>query len=325
MADCHELFKQYNKILKLTDTRKEELKVSRNSLRKKIKEYFKEEKPDEISPKFEGQGSFMTNTIINPKPVDDKVEYDIDDGIYFIGEEGPDERKTIETYHNWIYEAVKDHTGTPPVSKNTCIRVIFSDGHHIDLPIYYLQKDIPELAHKKEGWIFSDPRDFYKWFNNKTEKNKQLRKIVRYMKGWCDWINYASPNTKMPSGLIMTILTTNNIKYNDKDDVAMAKTLENIKDELDREFKCERPTTPEGEDLFEVYSDKRKEFFNENLEDFIKSSKEALNSKNQYEACIKWKKHLGDRFPCHLAKDEIEEKYKRYAKPAIITRDARSA
>jgi len=324
MADCHDLFKRFNDILKLTDSRKEELRVSRNSLRKKIRNYFKEEKPEEIMPKFEGQGSFITDTIINPKQIDDKIEYDIDDGIYFIGKEDPDERKTIDTYHNWIFEAVKNHTDILPIRKDTCIRVIFSDGHHIDLPIYYLQKDKPELAHKRDGWILSDPREFCIWFNNKVKENQQLRRIVRYMKGWCDWINYKDSNYKMPSGLIITILATTNSKYNDRDDVGFSYTLQNIKIELDKKFRCERPTTPEGENLFENYSEERKEFFTEKLSDIILSSKEALNCKNQYEACIKWKKHLGDRFPCHLAEDKIEEGYKTYTEPAIITRNARS-
>ena len=325
MADCHNIFKKFNEILNLTDNRREELRISRNSLRKEIRKYFKEEKSEEIIPKFEGQGSFVTNTLINPKPIDDEVKYDIDDGIYFIGEEDPDERKAIDTYHNWIYEAVKDHTDTPPISKNTCIRVLFSDGHHIDLPIYYLQKDKPELAHKGDGWIFSDPREFCKWFNDKAKEDQQLRRIIRYLKGWCDWINYKSSNYKMPSGLIVTILATNNSKFNKRDDIAVSNTLQNIYNELKVEFKCERPTTPEGKDLFESYSEKRKSFFIEKLSDLLSNSKEALNSKNQYEACIKWKKNLGDRFPCNMAKDEIEEDYKTYAEPAIITRNARSA
>ena len=53
------------------------------------------------------------------------------------GDEDVEDRKSIDTYHNWIYDAVKDHTGKRCRKRNTCVRVLYADGHHIDLPIYY--------------------------------------------------------------------------------------------------------------------------------------------------------------------------------------------
>jgi hypothetical protein len=180
MAVLHKEFIGYNKELKLTDARKRSLRKSRKKLREKIRKWFKENKPKELQPKFNGQGSFKMNVVTNPIPVYDSkgnvlLKYDLDDGIYFIEKEGEDNRKAISTWHDWIYQAVEDHTNQSPIKKNTCVRVVFADGHHIDLPIYYKKDDTIELAHKSEGWIESDPKEFFKWFNDK--KNAQMEKI----------------------------------------------------------------------------------------------------------------------------------------------------
>lgn len=327
MANCHNLFLDFNSNIKLTDARKTSLKSSRKELKRKIVKYFEENKPKEIKPKFGGQGSFTMDTIVNPIPIKVKegneektlLEYDIDYGVYFIGDEDEDDRKTIETYHNWIYEAVKDHTDQDPIKKNTCVRVIFADGHNIDLPIYYKQKETPELAHKKDGWILSDPLKFVEWFESKVDEKGQLRRTIRYVKAWSDY-----KSGDMPSGLILTILFTENIHFSDKDDVSLLETLKKVKAKLDSEFKCKRPTTPKDEDLFSDYSETRKTYFLNALESIIKSGEQAIENPNQKEACQKWQKHFGDRFPCNRAKDEIEDS-KSYASPAILTQNAKSA
>ena len=67
-----------------------------------------------------------------------------------------------------------------------------------------------------------------------------------------------------------------------------------------------------------------KDYFKDALESFIISSNQALNNPNPKESCLKWKKHLGDRFPCHLAKDEIEGA-KTYGAAPIKNDNSRSA
>ena len=151
MADCNNLIQEFNSTIKLSNSKKESLKTSRKDLRKKIRTDFNKNRPDEIQPKFMGQGSFETDTSINPIPRRVEIDgeekslykYDLDDGVYFIGDE--DDRNSIYTYHNWIYEAVYGHTAQKPIDKNTCVRVIFSDGHNIDLPIYYKKETTPQI------------------------------------------------------------------------------------------------------------------------------------------------------------------------------------
>jgi hypothetical protein len=337
MANNHEQFIAFNDTITITQSKKDTLKGNRTALRNVIKKYFDDNKPDEKKPNFRSQGSFVMKTTVNPIPQwseedkKDLYKYDVDDGVYFIGEEK--DKKSIDTYHNWIYDAVKDHTNKGAIDKTTCIRVLYADGHHIDLPIYFKIKGdatIPELAHKSKGWIDSDPKEFFDWFNKKVDSNQQLRKIVRYLKAWCDYRNNQDSNTKMPSGFIMTILATNNISYNDRDDIAFKETLKNIQNAIDKDFggkfECKRPTTPKGEDLFANYSDTKQEYFLSQLNSFVTSAQQAINGKNPKESCLKWQKHFGERFSCANAKDEDEQSNaKTYSSPAVIASNAKSA
>lgn len=311
MADCHNLFTDFNSTIRLNDSKRKSLKKSRKSLRDKIRKFFKEEKEDEIKPKFHGQGSFMLDTIVEPIPEvveEDGVEktllyYDVDDGVYFIGDNS--ERKSVQTYHNWIVEAIDGHTNTPPVDKNTCVRTLFADGHHIDMPIYFKEEGkTPELAHRAKGWIESDPKSFQEWFEKKVKVYPQLRRIVRYLKAWSNYRETQRKEKPMVSGFILTILAANNYMSNQRDDIALKETLILIKSSLDASFTCYRPTAPTDENLLDGYA--HKDYFIQCLSDLIDSAKGALAETNQKKACEKWQKHFGDRFPCNIAKDEDE-------------------
>ncbi|MFZ2906280.1 MAG: hypothetical protein WAZ98_08765 [Cyclobacteriaceae bacterium] len=312
MANCNKHFDTYNGEIRLTDTRRKKLKSSRKELRNKIRNWFADNKPKEVQPKFSGQGSMSTDTVINPIPrkimegkeEKTKLHYDVDDGIYFEGDETVNDRPSPTTYHDWICQAVKGHTDTDPIDKNTCVRTVFADGHHIDKPIYYKKGSIPELAHKRDGYIDSDPRAFSKWFNDKAETNPQLRRLVRFGKGWLDNREYLNESKTMPSGLVLTILIAENVVYRkDRDDVALKETLINIQAKLQNEFTCYRPTIPVGENLLKDYT--QKEYFMKCLSDFIEDAKKALQEKNIRKSTELWRKHLSERFPLGEDKDEV--------------------
>lgn len=105
MANCNEHFQKYNGEIRLTDARRKNLKGSRKELRRKVRKWFKENKPDDPQPKFSGQGSMSMDTIINPLPrtikdgnEETKVLYnDVDDGIYFEGDEDAKDRHSTAT------------------------------------------------------------------------------------------------------------------------------------------------------------------------------------------------------------------------------------
>lgn len=311
MANCNNVFIEFNKIIRLSESKRERLKKSRKRLRDKIRKYFREEKEGEVQPKFHGQGSMSMDTIIEPIPreIEEDGEtkkvlyYDVDDGVYFIGD--LEDRKSIQTYHSWVKEAVDGHTDTPTVDKNTCVRVVFADGHNIDLPIYFKHDEIPELAHKSNGWIDSDPKAFVEWFEDKVKGKPQLRRIVRYLKAWSDYRKFRRTDKKMPSGFILTILACNNYQEHERDDIALKETLVLIQNSLNEKFECLRPTDPKGENLLEKYP--HEEYFMDCLQKLIDDAKSALQDKNPRNACLKWQKHFGDRLPCSLTKDEEEQ------------------
>jgi len=316
MANCNNLFREFNSKIRLSKSKKESLRISRDNLRDKIRQDFSSDA--EYNPVFMGQGSYTLDTIVNPI---NQGEFDIDDGIYFEVENEPNESPS--TFHSWIYNAVEGYTDIVK-DKNTCVRVLFSDGHHIDLTVYYklpkiLYGNHPYLAHKKNGWIKSDPQEFIKWFNNKLDKEKQLRRIVRYLKSWCDFKNLSGI-----TGLILTILAAEKYVGNEKDDLALLETLKKIKGHLEITFSCFRPTTPCEEDLLKNCNENNKNDFMKALGNIIKSGEQAINTQNQKEACIKWKKHFGERFPCHLADEELEDA-ETFETPAILISDGRSA
>jgi hypothetical protein len=331
MANCHSQFVDFNSTITLTSDRKQKLKTSRKKLRDRVREDFKENHSDEIKPKFSAQGSSEMKTGINPivRVIDEDgeekrlIKYDTDDGIYFIG--SITQRKSVQTYHKWICSAVDGHTSFPPVDKNTCVRTLFSDGHHIDQPIYFMDKDDdthPWLAHKKSGWVASDPKEFYKWFNAEAAKNEQLRRIVKYLKAWCDYQNYNDDSKKMPTGFVITIWAVNHFVADERDDVSLKNLIEKIYNSLLYNFQCLRPTTPVDEDVVDGYS--YKDYFLDKLKNFRDSAQQAINETNPKNACYKWQKHLGARFTCSTAKDE-DEGAKSYTAPAVITNNAKSA
>lgn len=310
MATLHKEYNNFNSTISLNNDKKESLIKSRNSLRKKIKKFFSEEKKDEIQPKFWGQGSFEMNTTVNPIPEKDNsgnelLKYDLDYGIYFIEKNGENKKRSITTWHDWVFEAVDGHTTIPIQKKNTCIRVIFADGHNIDLPIYYKNGEIPELAHKTKGWIQSDPKAFFDWFNEKAKSDQQLRRIVRYLKAWRNFKELKNSTNHLPSGFALSILAVNNFVSNSIDDKAFKLTVEKIKTELHKKFECKRSTIPVGEDVFGDFSETRKNYFLNSLDSLIEACINAENEKNFKKASEYLQKQFGDRFP--TGTDETEE------------------
>jgi hypothetical protein len=289
MADCDNIFKEFDQKIKLSTPKKNSMRISRNSLRDKVRTKFRD-KGHEV--KFHWQGSFAMDTIITPEDGD----YDIDDGIYLLVEQEPE--VAISTLHRWVAEAAENHTSQKPKDKDPCVRVLFKDGYHVDLVIYYKTEfEHPYLAHKRDGWIVGDPKEFMDWFNGRTDTDGQLKRIVRYFKAWRDHLR-----GDMPSGLIFTILATDNIVYDNRDDIAFLETMRKIQNTLISSFVCYRPTTPSNEDLFANYSDTRKNYFLDRLDSFICSGEQALEEVYQVDACQKWKKHFGERFFCPSGK-----------------------
>jgi hypothetical protein len=319
MANLSSNFSDYNKAIKLADIDRTQLLIVRDELRRRMRDGY-----DLVSAQikhqhkieFQSQGSFVMDTIIRPM----RDDYDLDDGIYFIGSKKPAQRPSTQEFHEWVRQSIdRGHDDIEKITdKATCVRVQYKKGFHIDIPIYYAEFfDTPDLAHKEKGWVLSNPIEFIDWFERKIssgfqkafiyesrmysefarwtadirKQDHQLRRIVRYLKAWGDL-----RREEMPCGLIMTILAANHYSAHDRDDIALKETLVNIEAQLARKFECLRPTTPVGENLLEGY--KNREAFLKYLQRFIENAKAALQEPDADAACVHWQKSLGDRFKC---------------------------
>ncbi len=273
MANCHNLFGEFNTEISLTSNKKTKMTSSKDKLRERIRKYFKENHSEYI-PKFYIQGSYKMKTGIRTK--DDIC--DLDDGVYFF--RTPD--VTATTLQNWIWDAVNGYTTTSPEHRKKCIRTIFSGDYEIDIPVYYkVSGEEYQLAVKNNGWEDSDPKALIDWFNDNKDANGKMIKTIKDLKAWCDY-----KRNKMPSGLAMTILAMNaksKIVLNDRDDILLTDILREIKKTLAQKFECVVPVTPK-DNLFADYDDTRKTNFLTNLDNFLTDAEAALKEQNHLKA-----------------------------------------
>lgn len=145
MANLNKLFSEFNDKITLTPEKSQSLKTSRDALKKDIRTWFTDK--EKLQPKFCWQGSYAMKTVVNP--LGDK-EYDLDDGVYIQGYEDitMEDWVSPSTVHSWIKDAVKDRTKMDVINKDTCVRVPYAAGYHIDLPMYIYKDEIAYLAHK---------------------------------------------------------------------------------------------------------------------------------------------------------------------------------
>jgi hypothetical protein len=298
MADLHKLFQTFHTDVQILASKKTKLSESKDTLRKKIRKYFKENHED-LKPEFYIQGSYKMGSAIRTK--DDTC--DLDDGVYFR----PKPDVTGTTLQGYIYDAVEGHTDEQQHRKK-CISVIYKEkgkeSYNIDLPVYYHdEKDgIPYLAIKNEDYQESDPKEMSKWFKSQKKKKADIVKMVRYLKAWCDHVR-----DRMPNGLAMTILASkaiDKISWIDKrDDVTLKNMLKEIRKVLKVKFECIVPAVP-SDDLFENYDQNHIDNFFTRIDAFIEDAEKALEEKNEKKASLLWKKHLGRWFPEGEDKDE---------------------
>lgn len=290
MANCHEQFKGFLSEIDLTSTKKDYLRTSRDAIRGRIRSHFKDVLKIRI-PLFCHQGSFAIKTLI--APIDG--EYDIDDGVYLQGlPEDREEWPSAETVHGWIVDAVKEHTSTPPEDKKNCVRVIYKNDYHVDLPIYGVQNDVAYVARKgSDEWPESDPKAFTEWYIRKMNGDEQMRRNVKYFKAFVDYKSLA-----LPSIATTTLVATYHTK-NNRDDVSFSSVMSSCLNHL-RLFKSvNKPVTPTSENLLEKLTEAKIDRIIDRMEALCADADKAvaLADGKLEEATKLWNKHLGDRFP----------------------------
>lgn len=309
--NLHRSFIEFDEKIKLSISKSNQLKTGRDALRTDIRDWFSEK--DKKQPKFCWQGSFAMKTTVNPISGD----YDLDDGVYLQGySNNENEWPSATSVHNWVKAATDERTSLDSTDKNTCVRINYADGYHIDLPIYIMKDDKPYLAHKSNGWILSDPKAFTDWFIDKVNENdEQLRRVVRYLKAWKEYNNVPLKSIEI------TILVADNFDgYDNRDDKALFSTIEKILNTLDKNFSCVKPVAP-GEDLFENISDTKKDKILSSLANFKNDLSTAI-SEDSDETVNKILQGLfGIRFP---KVENINKSYTVTNSPGVLKHDARS-
>ena len=314
MADLHSEFTTFHDRVALTPGKKESLRKSRDAIEKRICKHFRENLKVKL-PEFRGQGSYAMSTMINPLD----GEFDIDDGVYLQHLDESDDSKwpTPETVHRWLVEATDDHTNEKPIDKRTCVRVRYAGQYHVDLPSYAKLNGEYMLAEKgAKGWHRSDPKALTDWFKDYVKAHgQQLRRVVRYLKAWADF--QSGSRGKMPSGLILTVLATQNFRVDERDDVSLTKTASAISNAVSHVFCVYNPVDSE-EELTARLTDEQKVRFQEAISDLASDSANAIDTDDLEEASKLWRRQLGDRFPVVEVKNKGNQKKEDAAKLAAF-------
>lgn len=162
------------------------------------------------------QGSYKYGTLI--KPVHMGEEYDVDVGIYFSWDpKETDVSPTAQQLRMWVQnELIEYKKGVaeleeivdPP--KERCSRAVYQQQFHIDTPTYHLNPatDGRQLACLSGAWEDSDPKLLYKWFRDivGSDNHEQLRRLIRYLKGWAAVAFKEAPEAR-PSSILLTVTT----------------------------------------------------------------------------------------------------------------------
>lgn len=215
--DLDNVFKRFHQNLQIPSGDGSILKEARQIIRSHLRRKF-------TGIKFMTQGSYTYHTLIRPCHTPPQ-RMDLDDGAYFFGITLTEENAK-QSSENLFYavdqllaELSFQKGWQLDTSKPTCSRVILSIDKHIDIPCYrvingqlseetyfshrsnyyslYKEANIPYhdlaesefilLAHRKEGWIKSDPRLIIDWVLRCTEKyGRQFLRVCCYFKAWRD-------------------------------------------------------------------------------------------------------------------------------------------
>ena len=289
MADMHKSFEYFCNVIRLSKSKKENLVSSRDANRKRIEKYFREELKKSI-PDFYQQGSFSFKTTTNP--IDS--EYDVDDGVYLNNlEENFIEELKPTTVHKWIIDAENNATKASVIDKPNCVRIVYANDYHIDMPIYAKKDDKYYLANCKDNtWIENDPKGFNDWFYRRFDLyGEQMRRNILYLKGWVDYNSY----TKIRGILITILVCENQININIRDDESLQKTVSSIVSDLKNNRRLIMPVQP-YDNLLGKMSETDIDNIIQKFESFETTAKKALDESDEEKSTDLWIELFGDRF-----------------------------
>lgn len=159
------------------------------------------------------QGSYKFATQI--RPARKGLEYDIDLGVYFAWEGGPNDGShsaadlkamVQDSLTAYAEDAETDASGVAN-PKEFCSRIRFSEDFHIDVPAYHEWGDVRHLASRSEGFLDRDPYTIWEWWIKTFEEQERARarRMVRYIKMWAA-LKFDEKSEETPSSILLTVL-----------------------------------------------------------------------------------------------------------------------
>lgn len=277
MHDCTtDVLAYHDEKVTLSQAQRTEMEQRRNANRDRVKSRL----PDTGRPAprhFKSQGSYAMRTMLQ-HPAND---YGIDDGAYFhkedlVGARGAD--MTALQTRQMVRDALDDgRFVTPPEVRKNCVRVHYSAGYHVDMPIYRRVTTTDAYAREtyhfelaSSTWTRSDARHVTDWFESENDRQssdatngRQLRRVVRMIKKFAR--SRGSWSGQILSGFGITALVVEVFRgHATRDDVALYETMRAIRVRLHHSLEIRHPVTP-GATITKPPEDPRARFLRDRL------------------------------------------------------------
>lgn len=270
------------------------------------------------------QGSYKYGTLI--KPVHRGEEYDVDVGVYFKWVRDGNAEPAPEQLRDWVQAELLEYkrletavksVEQPP--KERCSRAVYSKQFHIDTPVYHLDPDadLRRLACLSGKWEVSDPKVFHKWFKNAVgdDGREQLRRLVRYLKGWAA-VAFEDTKIARPSSILLTVLATE--AFNSQllglitrdDEDALILVVQRITDRLRGSQVVLNPAEPEKNENLNRIPDEAWDYFFATLEGLNLAATRASDANDEAAAALAWADAFSFLMPLPEAESvEVVEEY----------------
>ena len=284
----------HDKEVKLSEDDRKDIREKADTNQRRIEKGLEDKK--EPKPRgFQTQGSYAMRTMIN-RP---NKDYDIDAGCYFNAADIKD--ITPRALRRKVCEAADDgRFKTPPEVKKNCVRIVYDEGYHVDVPVYKLEEDengnMKAVLSSVDEWRASDPKGVTNWFNGEVKSHDpaDLRKLVRLLKAFC-------PTS--PSGLVLSVLASKLVVSDGDDDDMLHAAMKDLKAQLDLQRPVHHPVIS-GEVLVAGDSDIIAKLCKK-LENALEELTVRDNASSTKSAELKaWKKVFGN---CSFFDKAIEE------------------
>jgi hypothetical protein len=301
MYDCSADVRAFhNQEVTLPETERKKMRGRRNSNRVRLNRNLeKDDKP--VPYEHVSQGSYQMKTMLR----DPYNDYDIDDGAYFekgalVGERGA--YMTSLQARQMVCNAMDDGGfKTPPEVRNNCVRVHYSAGYHVDIPVYRRVEEFGltwfELA-ASSGWKRSDARDVSDWYETERAHSNdpiQFRRVNRHLKKHAK--SRESWKSRTLSGFGISVLVAERfLADSEREDQSLYNTMVAIRDRLTFNTVINHPVTP-GETITSSNPDPGAAFFRDRLSEAIAYLDPLFDQECDRETALKcWDKVFNTTF-----------------------------